>query len=74
MFPDVTANALIDVWKEIEMKPMEKYNIALTDNATIFHKDLDVHRFFLFLKMLPCHRTKFDSAVKSFMVFSEVCS
>lgn len=73
MYPDITASALLDVWKEIELKPAEKFKIELKDNAPIFNKDLDVHRFFLFIKMLPCHRIKFESAVKSFMVFSEVC-
>lgn len=72
MFPNVKSKYLIDEWQRIEKAPSEKYKFDLKDNDPIFHKDLDVHRFFLFLKMLPCHKVRFFTAVKSFMVFSEV--
>lgn len=72
MYPKINAQALVYHWKNIETKPSEKYKIELTENDAVFHKDLNVHRFFLFLKMLPCHRVQFKSAVKSFMVFTEV--
>lgn len=72
MYPQIDENALTVGWKCFENKPSVKYNIELNDNDPIFHRDLDVHRFFLFLKMLPCHRVKFENSVKSFMVFSQV--
>lgn len=72
MYPQINEKALTNGWKSIENKPSEKFNVELKDNDPIFHRDLDVHRFFLFLKMLPCHGVKFESSVKSFMVFSQV--
>lgn len=72
MFPSVNQNAFIDGWKKIETKPSEIYKIEIKDNNPMFNRDIDLHRFFLYLKMLPCHKIKFENAVKSFMVFSEV--
>lgn len=72
MFPNNNQNALIEGWKAIENKPSEIHKIEIKENNPMYHRDLNVHRFFLFLKMLPCHKVKFENAANSFMVFSEV--
>lgn len=72
MYTNVHENALIDGWKKIETKPSEIYKIEIKDNKPMYNRDMNVHRFLLFLKMIPCHKVKFENAANSFMVFSEV--
>lgn len=72
MFPSAQENALMDKWKWIEKKPFECYKTSIAEEDAILHSNLQLHNFFTFIKLMPAHKIKFKTAVKSFMIYSEV--
>lgn len=72
LFPEVDANALMSVWPTIREKPKTQLNVSI-DSIDDYHKQDELHDLLTFVKAFPNHRTKFENAVKSFMIFSNVC-
>lgn len=72
MYPDIDEHVLANVWNRIQKKPIQTLNINLLSNEPVFNRDADLYHFFTYMKMLPCHKIKFENAARTFMVFSDV--
>lgn len=74
MFSEIEPNALRDVWPNIKNYPFTSNEIYIdASKYPICAKDADVQCILSYLKLIPTHRVNFDRAVKSFIVFSDVC-
>lgn len=72
LFPEIDENALLNAWETIKKKPHELFQVKLDEKEGIFHTDVDVHNFFGFMKLFQPHKIKLITAIKSFLVYSEV--
>lgn len=50
----------------------KKYQIKLDKKKTQYHIDKDIYSFLSVLKMVPTHRSSFDSSVDALIKFSDV--
>lgn len=74
MFENAKDTALLDVWSQIKNDPFTKFNIVVDKSKyPIAKKDEDIFHFLMFMKLIPTPRNAFEKAVKSLLVFSEVC-
>lgn len=73
LFHEVDANSMLSPWSTIRKKPRDLLKVSLEGNDK-YHMSDDVHDLLMFLKVFPTHRVKFESAVNSLMIFSNVVS
>lgn len=62
----------MNCWPDIKNKLHDIYNITLDPNVVVPKMDDDLLAFLHLLKFVPVRRVKFENALKSFVVFSEV--
>lgn len=72
MFADSDHDALIKKWPSIEKKPFEMFQVNLDRSSNKYHRDPILHNMLTFVKLFPTHRYKFERAVDSLIVFSDV--
>lgn len=73
MFDQIDAEKLISAWTDVKQKAYTDYNMRIDLNKyPISNKNEDIFDFFTYFKLIPTARASFDSAVKHFMVYSEV--
>lgn len=71
LFPDVDHQSLITKWPLIKEVPMQK-GISIDRNVDAYHFDMDIYDLLLLVKMIPTHKVKFEDAVRSLILFSDV--
>lgn len=71
LFCDADENALKSAWPTIREKPKELLGVCI-DQKDDYHKLEDLHYVLTFLKAFLTHRTKFENAVNSMIIFSTV--
>lgn len=62
----------MNCWPDIKNKLHDLYNITLDSNVVVPKMDADLLAFLHLLKFVPVRRVKFENALNSFVVFSEV--
>lgn len=73
MFENTESVQLIVKWPKVQKIPYIDYEIRIDGSVhPIINKSNDVLDFLSFFKLIPTHRVKFQNAVDSFIVFSEV--
>lgn len=60
------------IWARIELKPLQLFNCYLDRDVAAYHEDQNVHNFLAFIKLLPTHKIKFESAVEALITFCDV--
>lgn len=72
MYKDHAADSLTKMWPNISKNPNAIYKIELDPAIDAFHIDDERHDFLTYLKLLPAHKTKFENAVASMIIFVDV--
>lgn len=73
MFEHINAQKLIVTWPQIHERPYLDHHIRIDDKKhPVVKKNDDIHDLFTYFKLIPTHRSSFDTAVSSFVVYSKV--
>lgn len=73
MFEHIEPQKFIVKWPDVQGIPFDQYNIRIDDKKfPVAKKSDDIYDFLTYFKLIPTTRATHDTAVKSFMVFSDV--
>lgn len=73
MLKKIDSNVLLNLWSKIKNIPFNSHETRIDPTKyPIASKNGDVHDILTYLKLIATHRVNFDSAVKSFLAYTDV--